>query len=330
MTDEGLRARAVEAEGLQPTLIEAEAELGADLSALAPPTPRAAGGRRWRPILGPIAIVFALAVVWEGGKWLGGDPWRITSILGVPISIQHAPPFAWKVFNDLNLPHFWLIIEALFAVDAMGVPNWLSLLGSALFTFAGAFTGFALGAGLGLGLAILLIRVRMLERSLVPILVASQTVPIVAVAPVIVVGLKAGWFGIALVAGYLTFFPVTVAALRGMRSADPRAFELMRSYAATDRDVLLRLRLPAAAPFLFTAFKIAATASLVGAIVGELPSGIRAGLAGQLLGAMQYYSIQPGALWAAIVACALLGIATFVAVVIVERRMLRDYRPTES
>jgi len=173
------------------------------------------------------------------------------------------------------------------------------------------------------------VHVRVLERSLLPLLVASQTVPIVAVAPVIVVGLKAGWLGIAIVAGYLTFFPVTIAAIRGMRSADPRAFELMRSYAARDREILVRLRLPAAAPYLFTAFRIAATASVVGAIVGELPSGIREGLAGSLLQSMQYYSIQPGRLWAAILVSAGLGIGCFLLVVVAERRALRNYRPTE-
>jgi NitT/TauT family transport system permease protein len=316
----------------EPALEEAESALGADIEAIAPPTPRAAPGTR-RPrfgsALGTLAILVGFLVVWEGGKALGGDPWRVSSILGVPVAIDFRPPFEWKFFSDLNLPHIWIILEAFVRVDARGQMLVVSLLGSALFTLMGATVGFALGATLGLGLAVALVHVRLLERSLVPLLVASQTVPIVAVAPVIVVGLKAGWFGIALVAGYLTFFPVTIAAIRGMRSADPRAFELMRSYAASDREILVRLRLPAAAPFLFTAFKIAATASVVGAIVGELPSGIRDGLAGQLLNAMQYYSIQPGTLWAAIVVASLLGIGVFTLVVLVERRALRSYRPTD-
>jgi NitT/TauT family transport system permease protein len=316
----------------EPALAEGEAALAADLDAIAPPTPGAirTGRRiRLRPILGFIAVLVAILVAWEGGKWLGGDPWRVTSILGIPVSIDHRPPFHWAFFNDLHFPHLWVIAEAFVKPTATGTPILGLLLSAAFFTFRGALAGFALGASLGLGLAIALVHVRLLERSLVPLLVASQTVPIVAVAPVIVVGLKAGWFGIALVAGYLTFFPVTIAAIRGMRSADPRAFELMRSYAASDRQILVRLRLPAAAPYLFTAFKIAATASVVGAIVGELPSGIRDGLAGQLLNAMQYYSIQPGTLWAAIIVASLLGIGCFLLVVIVERWVLRNYRPSE-
>ncbi|MDA8237236.1 MAG: ABC transporter permease subunit [Chloroflexi bacterium] len=315
-----------------PALVEAEVALGRDLEAFAPPTPRRARRVRgaWlRPALGFVGIAALLAVAWEGAKWIAGDPWDVRSILGIPVSIIHDPPYRWMPVNDINLPHAWTIVEAFFETDARGETLLQGLLGAALFTFRGAAVGFALGASVGLLLAILLVHVRFLERALLPLLVASQTVPIVAIAPVVVVGLKAGWLSIAIVASYLTFFPVTVAAIRGMRSADPRAYELMRSYAARDRAVLWRLRFPASAPYLFTAFKIAATASVVGAIVGELPSGIRDGLGGTLLTAMQYYSIQPQRLWAAIAVAAGLGIVCFVLVVLAERWALRHYRPTE-
>ncbi|MBI2777591.1 MAG: ABC transporter permease [Chloroflexi bacterium] len=315
---------------VDPALLEASAELGSDLEAMAPPTQRLAADRRrprWKAALGILAILVAILVVWEGLKLLGGNRLVLDRPLGLPIQIDHRPPFTWKIANDLSLPHLWTVAAAFFEMDSVGDPLALRLLWSALATFRGALVGFALGAGIGLALAALLIQVRFLERSLVPLLVASQTVPIVAIAPIIVVGLKAGWFGIAIVAAYLTFFPVTVAAIRGMRSADPRAFELLRSYAATDRQVLTRLRLPAAAPFLFTAFRIAATASVVGAIVGELPSGTREGLGGAILNAMQYYSIQPGRLWATIIVASLLGIGCFLLVVLAERRALRNYRP---
>ena len=200
----------------------------------------------------------------------------------------------------------------------------------ALFTLRGALVGFAIGAVVGLALAILLVHVRILERALVPIVVASQTIPIVALAPIIVVGLQAGWFGIAIVASYLTFFPVTVAAIRGLRAADPRAFELMRSYAADRRSVLMNVRLPAAYPYLFTAFKVSATASIVGAIVGELPSGFREGLGGSILLAMQYYTLSPEDLWATAIVAAGLGIAAFMVVVVAERLTLRNQRPLEG
>ena len=313
-------------------LSRAEVELEQDLEAYQPPTPRPAAAvrRAWvRPLVGFAAIVIAIAVIWEGAKWIAGNPWDVTSILGIPVSIVHDPPFRWTPVNDINLPHLWLILESFLETDANGETLLQGLIGAALFTFRGAALGFLLGASVGLALAIVLVHVRFLERALLPLLVASQTVPIIAIAPVIVVGLKAGWLSIAIVASYLTFFPVTIAAIRGMRSADPRAFELLRSYAARDRTVLWRLRLPASAPYLFTAFKIGATASVVGAIVGELPSGIRDGLGGTLLTAMQYYSIQPERLWAAIAVSALLGIGCFMLVVIAERWTLRNYRPTE-
>jgi NitT/TauT family transport system permease protein len=273
-----------------------------------------------------LGVLVFIVVTWELAKILAGDPWRLSG----GTTVTWDPPFRWKQVNDINLPHVWTIVGAFFEQDAAGTPYLVSLLGAALFTLREAALGFALGAVVGLSLAIVLIHVRVLERGVVPLLVASQTVPIIAIAPIVVVGLKAGWFGVAVVATYLTFFPVTIAALRGMRSADPRAFELMRSYAAGRRTVLRKLRLPASPPYLFTAFKIAASASVVGAIVGEFPAGIREGLGGSLLQAMQYYSFSPADLWAAIAVCGLAGIMAFGLVVIAERWVLRGYRPLEE
>ena len=229
--------------------------------------------------------------------------------------------------SDINLPHVWDVIGAFGTVDARGETLLGSLIGSALFTLRGALVGFAIGAVVGLGLAILVVHVRILERALVPIIVASQTIPIVALAPIIVIGLQAGWFGIAIVASYLTFFPVTVAAIRGLRAADPRAIELMRSYAAGRRSILTNVRIPAAYPYLFTAFKVSATASIVGAIVGELPSGFREGLGGSILLAMQYYTLSPGDLWATAIVAAGLGVVAFLFVGFAERLALRNQRP---
>lgn len=291
--------------------------------------PRVSQGRRLRPVIGTLTVVAILLVLWELAKVVAGDPWRYDSFLGTGIAIQFRPPLKIVQFNDINLPHIWDVLGAFGDQSANGEPYLMSLLWSALFTLRGAALGFALGTLIGLGLAVLLIHVRTLERGIVPLLVASQTIPIVAIAPLIVVGLKAGWLGVAIVASYLTFFPVTIAAIRGLRAADPRAFELMRSYAATRSSVLAKLRFPASAPYVFTAFKVSATASVVGAIVGEFPAGIREGLGGALLQAMQYYSISPGRLWAAILITAIAGIGAFLLVIAVERRALRGYRPTE-
>jgi NitT/TauT family transport system permease protein len=297
-------------------------------AAATPPRGSSRGGAlSARPILGFAVALLVLIVVWEAAKWLAGDTWRFDSFLGTGIRIYQTPPFHLNQLSDINLPHVWDVVGAFVATDAAGQSGIALLVGSAMFTLRGAVVGFAMGATFGLALAVVLVHVRILERALVPLVVASQTIPIVALAPIIVVGLQAGWFGIAIVASYLTFFPVTVAAIRGMRAADPRAFELLRSYAAGRREILAKLRWPASYPYLFTAFKISATASIVGAIVGELPSGFREGLGGRILTAMQYYTLSPADLWAAAIVTAGLGILAFLTVVAVERYALRDQRP---
>ena len=114
---------------------------------------------------------------------------------------------------------------------------------------------------------------RLAERAFVPYVIASQTIPIIALAPLIVFALGQGVLAVVVIATYLTFFPVTIAMLRGLRSFDPRALELLRSYGASRREVYWKLRLPASMPYFFTALKIAATAAIVGAIIGEDTGG---------------------------------------------------------
>jgi NitT/TauT family transport system permease protein len=140
----------------------------------------------------------------------------------------------------------------------------------------------------------------------------------------VVVWLRAGWWSVALIAAYLAFFPVTINTLRGLRSPDPQALELMRSYAASRWTTLWKLRLPAAMPYIFTALKISATTSVVGAIIGELPSGIRDGLGGAILNFNQYYISSPAKLWATMVTTALVGILFYLVIVLSERLILRQ------
>jgi NitT/TauT family transport system permease protein len=128
---------------------------------------------------------------------------------------------------------------------------------------------------------------------------------------------------VAVISAYLTFFPVTINTLRGLTSVDPRAVELMRSYAASGWAVLWKLRVPAALPFIFAALKIAAPASVVAAIIGELPASVQDGLGGKILNFNQYYITSPPSLWATNLIAALLGIAFFLAVVLAERLVVR-------
>jgi NitT/TauT family transport system permease protein len=223
----------------------------------------------------------------------------------------------------LNLPHLWDIAKA-FAEPARrnGPPLSSLLIGSAVFTFREAVSGFLIGSFFGLLLGTLLAHSSLMERGLMPYVVASQTIPILAIAPMVIIWLKAGWVSVAIISAYLTFFPVTINTLRGLRSPDPINVELMRSYAASNLQTLWKLRYPAALPYIFTALKVSATASVVGAIIGELPSGIRDGLGGAILNFNQYYISGPAKLWATIAITAILGIIFFLIIALAERVVL--------
>jgi NitT/TauT family transport system permease protein len=237
----------------------------------------------------------------------------------------HFPPFAIKQFNDTNLPHVWEVVGAFFHPATRNSQFSLGavLIDAALFTGRNALVGFAIGALFGLLLAVVFIHSRLLERALVPYVIASQTVPIIALAPMLVLWVGNDWTSVALVSAYLTFFPVTIAGIRGLSSPDPRALELMRSYAAPWSTILWKVRFPAALPYLFTAAKISATACVVGAIVGEEPTGIRGGLGRAILEFKTQYTTGPQKLWATIVVAAVLGIAFFCAVRLTEMVVLR-------
>jgi NitT/TauT family transport system permease protein len=290
----------------------------------------ASARRRLRPLVGFLTVFVVLLIAWEAVKFIGGDTWHIENVLGTGVTFDHDPPLKFAFATDIKLPHIWSIAGEFGNQDAVGDTTVTRLLRAALFTLRNAAIGFALGSTIGMLLAILLVHVRFLERAILPLVVASQTIPIIAIAPLIVIGLKADWFGVAIVSTYLTFFPVTIAALRGLRAFDPRAMELMRSYAASKWAILRKLRLPASRPYLFTGFRIAAPAAVVGSIVGELPSLIQDGLARQIITGMQYYSLNAEYLWATIVVSSLLGIGVYLLVAGVENWVLRHERRPEA
>ncbi len=238
-----------------------------------------------------------------------------------------------KILNDLNLPHLQMIAEA-FAQPARrnGELLLLRILAEAgVYTFSEAIFGFVFGAALGFMLGALFAHSRLLERGLLPYVVASQTVPILAIAPMVVIWLGAGQLSVAVIAAYLTFFPVTINTLRGMQSPAAEQVELMRSYAASRWTIMWKLRLPAALPYIFTALKVSATASVVGAIIGELPSGIGDGLGRAILDFSSDYSlISTPKLWASIVMAAAVGMIFFAAVSLCERVVLRGFLRSEG
>jgi NitT/TauT family transport system permease protein len=282
------------------------------------------GARRGRSVVTFTVFVLAVLLVWEGVKFLGGVPWRpVGAGPGAPLVWD--PPFRWAFANDLNLPHVWNIVYAFGQPFQRNSETNLAeyLFGAALYTWREAGFGFLLGTALGLSLATLFVHSRLLERAFVPYVIASQTIPIIALAPMIVFALGQGVASVVVIATYLTFFPVTIAMIRGLRSFDPRSLELMRSYAASRAAIYWKLRLPASLPYLFTALKIAATASIVGAIIGEDTGGIQAGLGRVITTFNQYYITGPEKLWAAIFAAAVLGIVFFACVRVLEMATLR-------
>ncbi len=291
------------------------------------------GHSKRRQLAGLVIVLGALVVLWEGAKWIAGDPWRIhATIAGMGIDYEHFPPLKWRIADDLSLPHVWDIVRA-FVDPAQrgGAPLGAVLLGQAAFTFAEALAGFVIGGLLGLGLGVFFVHSRLAERALVPYVVASQTVPILAIAPIVVVAIKADWVSVMAVSAYLTFFPVTIASLRGLRAVDPRAIELFRSYAATRRQVLWQLRLPTSVPYLFTAFRVAAAASIIGAIIGEQTAGVAAGLGSAIINYNQYYISAPERLWATIVMSTFVGLFFVGAITLAETILTRDrYRPVEG
>ncbi|MBX5068434.1 ABC transporter permease [Rhizobium lentis] len=191
-------------------------------------------------------------------------------------------------------------------------------------TLSSTLLGFGFGMLLGILLAVLIVHNRAMDRSLMPWLVASQTIPILAIAPMIVIisyNVLTGDNALAhllnldsdasrlvskaLISTYLSFFPVAVGMVKGLRSPEIMHLDLMRTYNASPMQTFWKLRVPASIPFLFTSMKVAIAASLVGAIVGELPTGATAGIGSKLL-AGSYYS-QTIDIWAALVAGSLLA-----------------------
>jgi NitT/TauT family transport system permease protein len=236
--------------------------------------------------------------------------------LTFPEQIQHA----WST----NTPTMPTPVQAIsdFLSRLQQPPGSNGALWNDLFyTAQAAVMGFLLGTAVGVALAVIFMSSRILTASLMPYVVASQTIPIVALVPPIMISLGLGLRSEVLISAYLAFFSITISTYKGLQSVEPVAFELMRSYAANRWQVFSKLRLPAALPFLFTGLKVGVTASLIGAIIAELPSGSSEGI-GQALVAASTYS-QNIQLWSTMVAATFLGLGLYAAIVIVERLVIR-------
>lgn len=288
--------------------------------------------------IGPIIVVLiAIVVVWYGAaigmnaQWQN-DVYRRGEVTNVP-----ATQFIYDTWNQEKpvLPTAHQVFGEVWNSTVLVAPNKpRSLLFHAWVTFSATALGFAMGSVLGIGLAVLIVHNEAMNRSLMPWIVASQTIPILALAPLIVVigfNIFTGTLGIptdparlmskAIISAYLSFFPVAVGMVKGVRSPEAIQLDLMHTYNASPNQTFWKLRWPAAMPYLFTSLKVGVAASLVGAIVGELPTGAVAGLGARLL-AGSYYS-QTIQIWAALVAASMLAALLVIAVGIVERLVNR-------
>jgi len=288
-------------------------------------------------------IVTILALVWEGYKLLGAPGGKyLRGTAQVRVGEERVPGSLCQSIglceielpvraDDRALPPLKDIVTTIFEPPRRGSEEILLtiLFRASLFTLQEAIAGFLIGGVLGFLLGVTFAHSNLLERGLLPYVVASQTVPLLAIAPMVVIWFGGNWLSVAIIAAYLTFFPVTINTLRGLRSPEPTALELMHSYAASSWDILWKLRVPAALPYIFTALKVSATASVVGAIIGELPSGIADGLGRVILNFNQYYATGPEKLWASILFASLTGMVFFLIITALEKYFVR-HQATEA
>ena len=229
-------------------------------------------------------------------------------------------------FKRPRLPSPQQVASEMFdTIFAKKVTSKRSLVYHGWVTLAPTLLGFAIGTGLGILLAVGIVYSRVMDRSVMPWAIVSQTIPILALAPMVIVVLGSmgiqGLFPKSLIAAYLSFFPVVVGMVKGLRSPSAMQLDLLRTYNASDTQSFWALRLPASAPYLFASLKIGISASLVGTIVAELPTGARAGFGARMLVGDQYG--QPLVSWAALFAAALTAAALVGLFSAIERVTLR-------
>jgi NitT/TauT family transport system permease protein len=285
-----------------------------------------------------LTVVAAIILLWYGGAvWLNAQ-WTRDQAARAGVEVTFGEIVAQSFGQErpvLPAPHqvaveLW---NSTVAEEAFGRRGFVqtgtlsnrSLVYHGWVTLSATLLGFAIGTGLGILLAVGIVHNRAMDMSVMPWAIASQTIPILAIAPMIIVVLNSiGLSGLipkAIISAYLSFFPVVVGMVKGLRSPDAMQLDLLRTYNASRRATFLTLRLPASMPYLFASLKVAVAASLVGAIVGELPTGAVAGLGARLLQG-SYYG-QTVQIWAALFAAAIVAAGLVGIVGWIERRTLR-------
>jgi len=274
-----------------------------------------------------LTVVASLIVIWYAGAVYLNSTQLIDRYQkkGVDWDISRLAQDAWKMERPvLPAPH-QVGVELKKTVLDKRVTSKRSLVYHAGITLSSSLLGFALGTLLGIALAIGIVYVTTLDRSLMPWIIASQTVPILALAPMIIVVLGSigitGLFPKSVISMYLCFFPVVVGMVKGLRSPEPILIDQMRTYSASSAQVFFKLRLPASIPFLFASLKVAIALSVVGAIVAELPTGGQGGLGARLLTGSYYGQITM--IWSALIVASVVSALLVTAVGRMERIALR-------
>jgi NitT/TauT family transport system permease protein len=239
------------------------------------------------------------------------------------------------------MPHVWDMGERLFDDESRTSDRsvWRVVLAGAWYSFRLALAGFLIGASVGVGLAAVMARFNVVKRGLLPYLVVSQTVPLIALAPLVVSWggrLQIGgwewprWLSVAVLGAFLAFFPVAVGTLRGLDSASATSLELMRSFAASGSQTMRKLRFPAAVPFMSPALKLAATAAVIGVLVAEISTGLRGGVGRLIIEYARQASGDPAKMYTALLGAAFLGLAMFGLVSTFDAVLMRGRAPVEE
>jgi NitT/TauT family transport system permease protein len=256
-----------------------------------------------------LAVCAVLAVFWYAGSvWLNADMQRdaFANAGKTDFTTAELIEGTWSQERPKLPTPGQILVELNKTILDTAPTSKRSLVYHGSVTVSATLLGFLIGSVLGMGLAVLVVHVKSLDRSLMPWVVASQTIPIIALAPMIVVIMNqfdiTGLVPKAVIAAYLSFFPVTVGMVKGLRSPDPLQLDLMRTYSADRLQIFLKLRVPASMPFLFASLKVAVAASLVGTVVAELTKSEDGGFGARLL-AGSYYG-QTIQIWSALFAAA--------------------------
>jgi NitT/TauT family transport system permease protein len=270
--------------------------------------------------------------------FLAACSWELYKALGPKEGGTFIIPLAKT--NDLAMPHTWDMVTRLFEPEsrAGGQAIWRSVVGYGWYTFRLAFLGLVLGTVAGLVAAVVMSRLRVLERGLLPWIVMSQTVPLIALAPQVdgwsgridIAGWEwPRWLSVSVLAAFLAFFPISIGTLRGLQSASSASAELMQSYAASWWKSLVKLRFPAAIPSMVPALKQAATLSVVGVVVSEISIGIDGGIGRAVISYRQAATGDPAKTYAAVFGAAALGLFMYGLVVLFDIFLMRN-RPQEA